>query len=95
MIREVYPETKANNETDPYHGWIPSAAHYGVPLVRYDFDKIAEEEETCYYSRQVQRSRDRRIMDLHGPDLPDTAWPRNERPCIHMDGGEGLEPYEI
>ena len=34
-------------------------------------------------------------MDLHGPDLPNTAWPRNERPCIHMDGGEGLEPYEI
>ena len=39
MTRNVY------DETDLFYGWIPSAAHYGQPLPRYNFEGIVEEEE--------------------------------------------------
>ena len=42
MTRNVY------DETDLVYGWIPSTAHYGQPLPRFDFERIFEEEEGCY-----------------------------------------------
>ena len=30
-----------------------------------------------------------------GPDLTNTAWPLNQKPNSFLDGGEGLEPYEL
>ena len=88
MTRNVY------DETDLFYGWIPSAAHYGQPLPRYNFEGIVEEEEACYYARELERRRYRQTM-VPGPDLTNTAWPLNQKPSFHLNGGEGLGPYEL
>ena len=81
MTRNVY------DETDLFYGWIPRPAHYGQPLPRFDFERTLEAEE-----RELER---RRQTMVPGPDLTNTAWPLNQKPNFYLNGGEGLEPYEL